>query len=65
MAKDWYTLKELAEISGLSRGTVLSVLRWHGVRTVPAHPKRGVTIRVALRELLRTLPDYLTCRFGP
>lgn len=60
--KAFYTVAELAAIAGLSKKTVLRMLRVNGVRTFPANPTRGHTIHVSFKALMEGMPDLLLSR---
>lgn len=55
--KALYSVGDLAEITGMSRVSVLRMLRQNGVLTIPRSPVRGQKVRISIASLAAALPD--------
>ena len=57
--KVFYTVGELAQLAGLSKRTILRMLRANDVAFYPARPRSGQTVRVSFQALAKAMPDLL------
>lgn len=57
--KVFWTVRELAELAGVSRRTMWQLLRRLEVRTTPAAVPRGGKARVSLDSLAEAFPELL------
>ncbi len=57
--KALYTLKELGDLTGMSKQCILRLLRGNGVLLIPREPRRGQTVRVSIASLAAAFPDLV------